>query len=107
MIEIIEKGKTHFKITCSCCDAKYSYDIEDLGQPTNASIVFCPICGMGNYHYQRDREADNNIQYIVDNLEQEICDICKNNTKCDGDTCIMSRRVARGLIEHGWRKTNG
>lgn len=108
MIKIIAKGRTHFKMTCSCCDTKYSYDIEDLGQPIiNSSIVFCPTCGMGNYHYQRDAEVDDNIQDMVDGLEQEICDICENNTKCDGGTCIMSRRTAWGLLERGWRKTDG
>ena len=54
-LKIICKGTTKFFMTCATCETAYSYELEDLGVPTNSSFVVCPCCGMANYHYQRDR----------------------------------------------------
>ena len=60
MIKLIKAGVRNFRMTCSTCEAQYTYDIHDLGTPTNNSFVKCPCCGMANYHYQRDKWDDEN-----------------------------------------------
>lgn len=62
MIKLINTGKTKFRITCSMCEAKYEYGINDLSSFENNASIKCPCCGCSNYHYQRDRweEEDEN-----------------------------------------------
>lgn len=109
-ITLTKEGRRKFYMTCATCDAEYEYTLEDLGgTPTNTSFVICPCCEMANYHYQRNRvkeeiEQKNTLRDIAVMLEDEICELCSENIKCDGGTCAMSGRMAWGLVHNGWRK---
>ena len=109
-ITLTKEGRRKFYMTCATCDAEYEYTLEDLGDiPTNTSFVICPCCDMANYHYQRNRvkeemEQKGKLSDVVNILEDEICKLCSESTKCDGGTCGMSRRMAWELVHNGWRK---
>lgn len=52
MIEIIKEGKKRFIIVCETCDAKFSYELNDIvGRSTR-----CPCCGEYCPHYNHIKE---------------------------------------------------
>ena len=52
MIKIIKGGKKRFVMICMVCDAKFSYEIDDVIGRT----VRCPCCGAYCQHYTRNAE---------------------------------------------------
>lgn len=52
MIEIIKEGKKRFVTVCLNCDARYSYELNDIV----GRAVRCPCCGEFCQHYNHVKD---------------------------------------------------
>lgn len=54
MIKIIKEKPENYTMTCSHCDCKFTYALEDLKKNYYEEfIIKCPCCGVVLYHSNR------------------------------------------------------
>lgn len=58
MIEIIKEGKKRFVTVCLNCDARYSYELNDIV----GGAVHCPCCREFCAHYNRVKDESEDTE---------------------------------------------